>query len=147
VGVFSHFPSNVSIEGLVYAKGGANMMKVVEKHTSKTIKNFNDLLAEDLKDDILTFLRTENLKNNAKGFEFESMLYLLLDKEYFKKVIAILKKRQIFEPHVWAFSVLHLDLEDQDLISDLLYYMNSEKDASILNGITHLKSSLLTLHE
>jgi hypothetical protein len=147
VGVFSHFPSNVSIEGLVHAKGGANMMKVVEKHTSKTIKNLNDLLAEDLKDDILTFLRTENLKNNAKGFVFESMLYLLLDKEYFKKVIAILKKRQIFEPQMWAFSVLHLDLEDQDLISDLLYYMNSEKDASILNGITHLKSSLLTLHE
>jgi hypothetical protein len=40
VGMFSHFPSNVSIEGLVHARGGASIMKVVEKHTTKEIKNF-----------------------------------------------------------------------------------------------------------
>ena len=90
VGVFTHFPSNVSVEGEVLARGGASTMKVVQALSHKEIKNFQDLLAEDLKDDVLKFLETENLLQGAKGFRFKDMMYLLKDREYFLKVVAIL---------------------------------------------------------
>ena len=55
-GVFQHFPSNVSIKGKVLSRGGANKLSVVANPSSKRIENFTDLLAEDLKEDVLKFL-------------------------------------------------------------------------------------------
>jgi len=44
VGKFSHFPSNVSIDGIVISRGGANQMTVVKSRRITKIETFNDLL-------------------------------------------------------------------------------------------------------
>jgi hypothetical protein len=43
-GKFSHFPSNVSIEGIVVSRGGANTMPVVKSRRLTKIETFNDIL-------------------------------------------------------------------------------------------------------
>lgn len=118
-GVFHHFPSNVSVGGKVLSRGGANTLNVVAKASTKRIENFKDLLSEDMTDDVLRFLEKENLTNSGesqKGFSFEYMLYLLKDREFFYKVIGILRERALFEPEVWKFALYHCD--DETLIRE-----------------------------
>ena len=43
-GQYPHFPSNVSINSKVTAKGGANILNVVKKRQIKQITSFDDLL-------------------------------------------------------------------------------------------------------
>jgi hypothetical protein len=102
-------------------------------------------LAEDLKDDVLSFLKTENLLQGAKGFKFEDMTYLLIDKEYFKKVITILKKRQIFVKDVWKMCVLHQD--DLEIVKELLAIIVDNEKTYKGFEVLHVKSSLITLDE
>jgi len=67
------------------------------------------------------------------------MLYLLKDKDYFKKVIEILRERAIFEPEVWKFSCLHLD--DTNLIKE---YLEMIKKTRLLKSDSYFNSSLVS---
>jgi len=67
------------------------------------------------------------------------MLYLLKDKDYFKKVIEILRERAIFRPEVWKFSCLHLD--DTNLIKEYLEMMKKNR---LLKSDSYFNSSLVS---
>jgi hypothetical protein len=71
------------------------------------------------------------------------MAYLLMNKEYFIKVVEILKKRQIFKKEVWNICALYQD--NLWLVKEL--FAMQPKDNRNYRGIVHLKSSLLTLDE
>jgi hypothetical protein len=90
VGDFKHFPSNVSVNGIVTARGGANDIKVVDSKKITKISNFIDILHAGTKDDVLKFLKTENLYKCEKDFSFDSMAYLCKDKAFFKDCMSIL---------------------------------------------------------
>ena len=100
-GQFKHFPSNVSVNGVVTARGGANDINVVDSLKLTKIDSFLDIIHAGTKDDVLNFLKTETLHWNNKEFEFEYMLFMLKDKDFFKKVVEILEARLIYEPSVW----------------------------------------------
>ena len=54
---------------------------------------------------------------NRNVFKFDSIYWLLKDKEFYLKVIAILKDRFIFDEKVWSFSIYHCDLDNfKDLL-------------------------------
>jgi len=91
--VFRHFPSNVSINGLVVAKGAANKLNVLKEHKIAKLETFQDLLKANMQDAVLKFLTTENLYNKTKNFRFADMLYLLKNKQFFNKTISILRER------------------------------------------------------
>ena len=55
-----------------------------------------------MKDKVLDFLKTENLYNNNKNFSEIDMIYLLKDRDYFDKVIRILRDRMIMIPLIWG---------------------------------------------
>lgn len=99
-GQYQHFPSNVSTNGLVTARGGQNDIKVVDQKKITQITNFDDLLLAGSQNDVLDFLRNENLYSGKKQFAFSKMCYLLKDKAFFKKAVEILDERLIYEPEV-----------------------------------------------
>lgn len=100
-GSFQHFPSNISVNGIVTAKSGTNAIKVVDSKKITKIDNFIDIIHAGTKQDVLDFLKTENLLSGKKGFNFDDMLYLLRDKEFFDKSVAILSERMIYDSEVW----------------------------------------------
>lgn len=106
-GEFKHFPTNVSTNGVVTARGGANNMKVVDSKKIDKISSFVDVIHAGTQQQVLDFLRTENLHAGAKGFCWDDMLFMLRDRPFFDKVIAVLAERLIYEPQVWQYAFYH----------------------------------------
>jgi hypothetical protein len=67
----------------VTARGGANNIKVVDSKKLSKIESFQDILHAGSKQDVLDFLKTQNLYSYKKQFDFNSMLYLLKDRPFF----------------------------------------------------------------
>jgi hypothetical protein len=63
-------------------------------------------------------MREQNILN-PNVFNFNSIYWLLKDKEFYQSVIELLKDRLIFNITVWSFSIYHSDLEN---FSELLQY-------------------------
>jgi len=99
-GQFSHFPSNVSIGSKVTAKGAQNILNVEHSKTITSIKSFDDLLEAGTKEDILEFLSSKDLVNEA-GFSFNKIYFLMKDKDFWLKTIDILRTKRIFEATIW----------------------------------------------
>ena len=76
-------------------------MKVESTKRILQVKTFDDLLETGSNQEILDYLRTENLNDKKKNFKFSSMLYLLKDKDFFVETIKILKDRAIVDEQVW----------------------------------------------
>lgn len=142
-GQYKHFPSNISVNGVVTARGGGNDIAVVDSRQISKISSFADIIHTGSKQDVLTFLRTENLYSSKMNFDFGQMLYLLRDKAFFTETIAILRDRCIFEPEVWGYAFLHRD--DDSLMRECLQ-MNPPRKL-VQNLGAHFKSGLVEVDE
>jgi len=127
-GSFSHFPSNVALEGKVIAKasqidGQPLKLKVVKRFTIAKMETFRDIMASpNRNEEVLKFLQTKNLRKGEMGFSFYEMLWMLRDKVFFKKVIEILRDRMIYDEQIWDYSFYHKD----DELACREYLMNSK---------------------
>lgn len=54
-------------------------------------------------------MATRNILNN-QVFNFYDILYLLKDKDFYLKLINVLRKRKVYDYPVWSFGFYHLDL-------------------------------------
>jgi hypothetical protein len=133
----------VSIEQIVVAKGSQNVLKVESNKRITSIQTFQDLLAAGSKDDVLEFLRTENLTSRKKNFSFRNLLYLLEDKDFFTKTIQTLRDRGIFSSEVWQYAFFHKD--DDALMSECIKLNYSSDQFNVLG--THFTSGLVTINE
>jgi hypothetical protein len=90
-----HYPSNVSIDGKVTARGTFNELNVVRhrKIDKENIHNFDDLIQEGTEEQILNYLRTENLLDNKTAFKFSKIYYLCNSEAFWSKCIDILRTR------------------------------------------------------
>jgi len=127
----------------VTARGGANELLVVDSKRMNKIETFIDILHSGNRQDVLNFLRSENLYSSKKQFSFYSMLYLLKDKEFFEEVIAILKDRYIFEPCVWQYAFFHKS--DEALMRECLMMQPPSNLVFYLGA--HFKSKLIDVDE
>lgn len=142
-GQFAHFPSNVAATGVVTARGGHNELRVVDHKKITQVSNFDDLLLAGSQNDVLDFLRKENLYSDKKKFGFHKMCYLLKDKSFFKKVIEILSERLIFEPEVLQFAFFH-----KDDLSLMRQYLQIAAPHSVLSHIgTYFTSQLFDMSD
>ena len=107
-GTFSHYPSNVSIDEKVTARGEPNTLQVVTTRKIKAEKvadlNFDDIIQVGTEFDILEFMRTKNILKGEKGFSFETIRYLLQVKTFWEQAVAICEERGIYNPTVWAYA-------------------------------------------
>lgn len=61
-----------------------NCFKVLPKPTIQKTDTFRDLLASNDLNLILNFIETKDIINGEKGFEFNEMMYLLKDINFYK---------------------------------------------------------------
>jgi hypothetical protein len=55
-------------------------LKVVRVHSVAKKETFRDIVQGGYKEDVLEFLRKENILRGDKGFSFSDMLWMLKDK-------------------------------------------------------------------
>ena len=58
-------------------------MKVVKQYTVTKNETFRDIVLGGNRNDVLEFLRVNNLAKGEKGFTFADMLWMLKDKAFF----------------------------------------------------------------
>ena len=63
------------------------------------------------KDKILDFLKKSNIQN-TKEIQLEKLFVLLKDKDFFKKLVSLLKDNLIFDEMTWSFSIYHGESEE-----------------------------------
>jgi hypothetical protein len=68
----------------------------------------DEILSKGSKEDILNFISIKNIMN-PNIFRFSDIYYLLKDKDFYIKVLAILRSRKIFDYTTWSFSIKHGD--------------------------------------
>ena len=108
-GKYKVYPANISRNGIVLAIAKETMFDVHNERVIKKLETIDQILAQGSKEDILDFLQTKNL-HNKDIFKFQNIYYLLKDKEFYMKLIEILKKRKIYDHGVWSFTLYHGDL-------------------------------------
>ena len=109
-GKFKVYPANISRNGLVLAVAKESVFDVNNERVSKKLDTIDQILAQGSKDDILNFVATKNIQNR-EIFQFKNIYYLLKDKEFYLKLVDILRKRKIYEQTTWSFSLYHGDMQ------------------------------------
>lgn len=143
VGKKGHFPSNVSIDGSVTARGEFNILNVVSRRNIQQSEDipFDDLLHIASEEVILNYLRTKNLYSNAKGFSLRKILFMMGNESFWSKCVAILRDRQVYDAEIWSYSLKH-----RSDIKTLKEYILTSKPSRSLNQITgFFESNLLSV--
>lgn len=111
-GTFKFCPACVTREGKKVATqiSGTEVVVLNEPPKKTELKNIKDILAQGSKDDILSFMRRENI-TNRNVFKFEEIYWLLRDEEFYTKCIEILREKLVVDPIVWSYSVYHGDVD------------------------------------
>lgn len=67
------------------------------------------MLKSGQKESILEYLKNKNIFD-SKMFEPSSILWMLKDKEFFLKVVEVLRSRKYYLSEIWIFGYYHNDL-------------------------------------
>ena len=129
-GIFKQYPASASTNNLVIAKAGLKTFEVVSslQLSKDEITSIDDVLNQGNKKEILDFI---NKKDVIKEEDLEKIYWMLKDKDFYDKLIAILKKKYIFNGSIWEYSS-----ENED-IDSLQEYILSNKNKEILKSIGH----------
>lgn len=108
-GDFIQFPSNVSVNDKVVAVSNLAKFKVVNQISEVVVETFKDILMTGDNKAVFDFLRTSNLLQDKKGFSFQLILWMLINKEIYSEIVKILRERRIYVNSVWQFGFFHKD--------------------------------------
>jgi len=137
VGTFKVNPPSVSKLGKVVAVGKRSEIPVKTEKTYTTLETLNAVLTKGSQEDVLNFARTKNIWN-PKVFDFNSIYWLLKEKDFFLKFIEILRDRRCFDLKTWTFGFYHNDaqtvkeyfaVDTQNSVSSYFQYV----DSSLIN--------------
>ncbi|TNV74380.1 hypothetical protein FGO68_gene14226 [Halteria grandinella] len=127
-GEFTHFPSNVAAGEKIIARATGlegRSLKVVRKLSVAKKETFLDIMQSDNREeDVIEFIKTHNLLKGEKGFSFHQMLWMLKDKEFFKKVLEVLRGRMIYDNQVWSYALHHKLVDDERALRE--YFQNAQ---------------------
>jgi len=136
-GNFTHSPAWVSIgEKVVKSTIGREIIvKAVE--TELNLDSFRDIARAGNKTAVLRFLQTKNVNEEELAVDYRELDWLLVDQSFFPLVTEVLRRRLVYVPSVWCFSLLHNTLPE---LSELL---SSTPSISAILG-AHFSSQLIT---
>ena len=129
-GVFKQYPASASINDLVIAKGGLKKFEVVSsiELSKDEIVSIDDVLNQGNKKQILDFI---NKKDVIKDEELRKIYWMLKDKDFYNKLMAILKSKYIFDTNIWEYSSEYGD------INSLQEYILNNKNKDLLKSLGH----------
>ena len=129
-GMFKQYPASASINDLVIAKSGLKTFEVVTsiQLSKDEIVSIDDVLNQGNKKEILDFI---NKKDVIKDEELTKIYWMLKDKDFYNKLIAILKSKYIFDSNIWEYSS---EYEDINSLQELIL---NNKNKKLLKSIGH----------
>ena len=144
-GEFTCYPASITKEGFLVASApDIDVIKVTKEQTQIEMNTIKDILAAGSKEDILNFMKEQNLYN-GEIFNFNSIYWLLKDREFYDKVLEILRDKLYFDATVWSYSIYHADLETFKEFLDSVYKGNRVSHAGF--QIAYLNSPLLHIDD
>lgn len=124
-GKFGVYPANVARSGTVVAVAKEAGFKVLTEKTTASEDHLDDLLTRGSKEDVLKFIETKNIFN-SNIFNFADIYYLLRDREFFVRLVDILRRRRVYDQTVWSYSLMHNDFDS------LREFLNSQANLDLL---------------
>lgn len=119
-GVKPHYPSNVSIDDKVTARGESNYLNAVKRRKIAEAKTFSDLIQIGTPAQILKFIEDENWLISSKGFDLSKVLHLCKEKDFWKSLIRILRKKNHYSEAIWKFGFLHFTEDTLTILREYL---------------------------
>mgnify|MGYP000252278165 FL=1 len=109
-GSFTCYPAAVTKNGCLVASSQIQKALTVYKELpKKELKTMKDILSVGKTEDILDFMRTQNIVD-PNVFNFSDIHWLLRDYSFYSEVIKILEERFIFDEITYSYSVYHGDI-------------------------------------
>ena len=129
-GIFKQYPASASINDLVIAKGGLKTFEVVSniQLSKDEIDSIDDVLNQGNKKEILDFI---NKRDIIKDDDLQKIYWMLKDKDFYNKLIAILKSKYIYDTNIWEYSSENGD------INSLQEYLINNNNKEILKSLGH----------
>ena len=130
-GKFKQYPASASINDLVIAKAGLKTFDVVSKiQLSKDeISSIDDVLNQGNKKEILDFINKSDI---IKDEDLQKIYWMLKDKDFYNKLMVILKNKYIYDLSIWEYSS-----ENEDINSLQEYIKNNKSYKRILQLLGH----------
>jgi hypothetical protein len=137
IGIFKQYPPNIAVNGVVISKSQMLTYNVVSSATIQSKESLDNVLEMGSKDDILEFIKSQT---TIKQADLNKILWLLKEKDFYSRLIEILRSRAIFNQTIWGFGFYH---KDETAIKELLLQNDSLRQIVGPN----FKSSILSTDE
>ena len=130
-GSFSFFPANIAENEKVVAVAITEDFQVLDREKIESFENFSDVVLSRDSDKICEYLESKN--PFSVDYRLDLIYFMLKNKEFYERVIEILKKREIFNETIYSFSLFHKDVntaklfirKNKDLRGLLKHFPNS----------------------
>ena len=109
-GRFRVFPSTTAKDNKLLAIASIpSKITVLDQPREVNLETMANILSSGGVKDILEFLKRKNLRNRSV-FSFETIGWLMKDKEFYNQVMAIFRDRGFFYQQAWQFGLFHADM-------------------------------------
>ncbi len=145
VGTFDHFPVHVTRNEALIASAPPARLNVVSEPSEVDEGSWSWISQRGTGDQVLAFLRDENLGRH----DLERIAWRMRDEAMFRKVLAQLRSRHVYDHTLWSYSLAHRDLPaarqyllHSGLLRQCGYYLESpllDIDATVLQRYEHLE--------
>jgi hypothetical protein len=105
-GKFEHFPVHASEDGKLLAFAPPQAMNVVKAPSSVDTASWQYVSQQGTPDQVLEFLRTQNLNRIDLG----QIAWRMRDAAFYRQTLALLEERRMFNMALWSFAVQHNDV-------------------------------------
>jgi hypothetical protein len=137
VGTFQLFPASVVSNGKIVSAARKMAPLVVKAEKSlKGLKTMSDVLSNGSMDDIIDFIRSKNLLN-PNIFSFAQVYWLLKNKNFYDKLVAICEEKGVYDHVVWSFSIVHGDYRR------LQHFLQVQEQKAFAPSLSYVSTGLL----
>mmetsp|Transcript_54880 Transcript_54880/g.123284 ORF Transcript_54880/g.123284 Transcript_54880/m.123284 type:complete len:1990 (-) Transcript_54880:160-6129(-) len=108
-GQFTGAPVHCSVDGKAASASTTVTYNVVTTPTTTEVQAFSDIVAAG-EDAVIKFLQEADILGGEKGFTFRQIYGMLRSPAFYRKAIATLRGRYIFDRFVWEYGFMHGDV-------------------------------------
>ncbi|MFK7984868.1 MAG: hypothetical protein AB8I08_02480 [Sandaracinaceae bacterium] len=104
-GQYSHFPVHVARNELLIAHAEPATLTVVAEPSEVDSTSWAHVSQHGAEDEVLRYLAEENLGR----VELPKVAWRMRERAFYERALAVLERRHVWDPTVWAYSVFHDD--------------------------------------
>ncbi|WP_166831361.1 hypothetical protein [Thalassoroseus pseudoceratinae] len=107
-GEFQHYPAHVAEGGQTLAHAEAMDFQVVSEPSKIDRESWVYISQLGSNEEVIEFLNSHNLRE----LDLDAIAFRMKDKAFFNQVTDLLARRHVYNDTLWAYSVLHNDVEN-----------------------------------